>query len=1073
MTFSRLPSGARSLVLPALLAVAALAGCGDKTTTASDACAQACGATPEPVCRDGSLVTFVGAPACDTGFCVWDEQLAECDFGCGDGRCLPDPGPCFEVACVTPPRDRCIDGQTAEQYEGRGACDNLTGECSYAPANVPCAEGTVCFEGACVPPDCSSVECDEPPADTCEGDVRVEYGALGTCDPETLDCSYTEFRSDCAELGQQCVDGRCVLDDSCEGITCVNTAQPRCEDSVAVVPDTTGTCDAGVCSYGDTRLDCADSGRICVNGACADPCDGVTCNEPPLSTCDGDIATIFVGIGTCDAGECTYTSSTRDCTADGLVCTDGACIADPLCGGVACDDPPVDICEGDVAVLHPRVGVCEAGACSYAQSRQDCALLGQDCVDGACVDLCEGIVCTAPPEDTCDGDVATFYGRGTCVAGTCSYEEFTEDCVASGLACVDGFCRAACEPSACLTPPDPFCTDALAITYAPTGSCEDDLCVYDEIVTDCGALGQLCSDGACVVECFDDGPCDAPPEPTCEGDVLVEYDTVGTCDEAIEACTYGTARTDCAASGQACDAGECVDACAVIVCAPAPPPFCDDEILVQSTLPATCEGGVCQFTELRVDCTESGRICLGGACVDACIGVVCNSPPAPECSGDVLSRPRNPGLCVLGECTYPDDALDCASFGFVCEDAACVDPCIGVTCTDIPDDRCEGDQVVLYTGESGCVDGECLYAAFRADCTETGLVCQDAECIDPCDGITCTTPSAPECQNDVAVASGASGFCALGVCNYPDASVDCSEFSGWCRDGLCVDACSDIVCGAPPADTCDGQVAVDYISTPPTCEGGVCSFDAVRTDCLALGLQCVGGSCVPVGDVCSVIDCAARTAFCDGDFRVTDSGPGVCDATSRTCDRTASETRTECEPPLGCLAGTCQRVPQPGEIVLTEVFYDGAGSDEGREWFEVRNVSTATLALGGLEVVNTAGQRIAVPPGLTLAAGAYRVFKASPAAAGGAPGTVYTFGTFSLANSGDSLSVVRNGVVLDTFVWNEGPFPEAVNGSLAVAPGSETAFGNDAASAWCLSETIYDVGRGERGTPGSTRTTCR
>lgn len=1021
---------------------------------------------------------FLPVGECTDGTCVHDEQVVPCEFGCSGGECRPDPGPCDGVVCVAPPRASCEDEGTAVSWEAVGTCDPQTGECEYTSSSSECEAGDVCFEGACVERDCSMVTCDDAPAPTCREDVAVTFAQLGVCSPETLECNYAEFEDDCAARGEICIDGACVRDDSCDEVTCLNTLSPFCDDAVAVVPDVSGTCEGGLCSYGEVRRDCAAEALVCRNGACADPCDGVSCDEPPASGCDASVAISYAAVGVCDAGECSYVELREDCALEGEVCSGGACTGDLLCDGVSCNTPPSDVCDGDTAVLYVSLGDCAGGDCSYASSRLDCLALGQTCQDGACVDLCEGVVCTAPPEDFCTENVSTFYGVGSCGGGLCDYEEFVQDCSLIGRNCIDGACRAECRPEFCNSPPEARCDAGRAIGYATPGSCEGSLCVYDEVIDNCAARGEACVDGVCVENCFDEGTCDLPPEPVCNGDILTTYAEFGTCDEATESCVYAEGTVNCADSGLACDAGECVPLCAVTICAPVPPPTCDGDELVQSVFPADCVDGVCIYDEIRVDCTDRGEVCNGGVCVNPCIGVICNDAPEPYCDSTNIAVPRDPGLCVLGECTYEPTLTNCGDFGLDCDDSGgeptCVDPCEGgVTCDQVPDDFCDGTVQVIYTGESGCLFGECIYPAFRDDCGARALDCLDAECVDRCAGVVCATPPAPTCLNDVAVGSGASGFCLTGECQYPDRSTDCSDTGRWCDEGVCVDACDDTVCPVRTDAVCEGQTRVVYAPTPPLCNDGVCAYDTIRTNCLVTGQQCVAGQCVAVANVCDVIPCPQRAPFCEGDVRIADSGAGTCDAGVFACDYSAVEVETECEAPLGCLAGACVRAAQPGELVVTEIFYDAAQSDVDREWFEIRNVSAATLPLRGLEVRNSRGQSFVVNSASTIAPGAYLVLKSSAGAAGGAPGYVYTFATFNLANSADTLILLRNGSVLDQVAYNEGTWPTGSGSSIAVAPGLETQIANDAPTAWCVSQPIYDAGRQERGTPGFARTTCR
>ncbi|MEZ4265678.1 MAG: lamin tail domain-containing protein, partial [Myxococcota bacterium] len=58
-----------------------------------------------------------------------------------------------------------------------------------------------------------------------------------------------------------------------------------------------------------------------------------------------------------------------------------------------------------------------------------------------------------------------------------------------------------CAPNPCVVPPPPSCQDDLLVTPTGVGVCTSDLagasCAFDELTTDCAALGGTCDSGAC------------------------------------------------------------------------------------------------------------------------------------------------------------------------------------------------------------------------------------------------------------------------------------------------------------------------------------------------------------------------------------------------------------------------------------------------------------------------------------------------------------------------------------------------------------------------------------------------
>ncbi len=57
------------------------------------------------------------------------------------------PDLCAKVTCKQPPAATCVDGATLRSYASQGTCS--AGECSYPPADSPCATSEVCQVGAC------------------------------------------------------------------------------------------------------------------------------------------------------------------------------------------------------------------------------------------------------------------------------------------------------------------------------------------------------------------------------------------------------------------------------------------------------------------------------------------------------------------------------------------------------------------------------------------------------------------------------------------------------------------------------------------------------------------------------------------------------------------------------------------------------------------------------------------------------------------------------------------------------------------------------------------------------------
>ncbi len=176
----------------------------------------------------------------------------------------------------------------------------------------------------------------------------------------------------------------------------------------------------------------------------------------------------------------------------------------------------------------------------------------------------------------------------------------------------------------------------------------------------------------------------------------------------------------------------------------------------------------------------------------------------------------------------------------------------------------------------------------------------------------------------------------------------------------------------------------------------------------------------------------------------------------------------------GCQRGSVSDVdcPLPGDLVITEIFANPAGADDGQEWFEIANVTNAPIDLAGLRLRasrldGSAEKRHLVGP-LVLDAGAY-------AAVGDAPPDAlpdhlaYGYGNDlgSLTNTGGTLAIVCGGTEIDVVTYENAPEAASLALDGAMPP---DAVRNDDRSQWCPSETEYAPGA--RGTPGAANPAC-
>ncbi|GMV44427.1 MAG: hypothetical protein AMXMBFR64_61430 [Myxococcales bacterium] len=516
------------------------------------------------------------------------------------------------------------------------------------------------------PEDCGS--CQLCSAGRCEVDP-AQLNPCGVCGETPKEECGDGLDNDCDGM----VDEGCFTGgDPCLTLVCASPPEPECVEGALRTWVSPGTCNDGECSYSSSDEPC-DHG--CKDGACGqDPCFGIICNTAP-SVC-------WKLPGTCADGKCSYEPN------DGAVCTDAdPCTVSDLCVGgscvglpQACDDPPADVCISETTLrVYVDKGACEAdGSCFYEYQHVTCDL---GCLDGACKgDPCTGVECKDAPGPC-------WTNPGACTGGSCSYSPLTGDACDDGDACTEldectnGVCAGA--PKVCNTPPAPVCADGSTVrAWSTNGTCAGGQCTYTPKDTPCK---DGCEGGACITDPCEEVTCGDPPsvclggEGTCVAGVC-SYAPVdgGECDDG-DPCT----------EGDVCGGGLCAGTS--VPCDAPPAPECVDASSLRSWgAPGTCSGGECSYVSSEVPCTFG---CEAGACKgDPCAGVACNIPP------DACHSPT--GFCSGGICTY--GLLP----GAPCNDG---DPCtVGDTCS--AKGQCSGSPKCTNAPAGTCFDTWTLYA---------------------------------------------------------------------------------------------------------------------------------------------------------------------------------------------------------------------------------------------------------------------------------------------------------------------------------------------------------------------------
>lgn len=276
--------------------------------------------------------------------------------------------------------------------------------------------------------------------------------------------------------------------------------------------------------------------------------------------------------------------------------------------------------------------------------------------------------------------------------------------------------------------------------------------------------------------------------------------------------------------------------------------------------PGACQGGGCLYVPAEVSCN-----CANGRCLEnPCSGVTCNQPPAPLCVGSTRRSYEAAGVCdgKTGSCVYTPVDTACGAGG--CLDGKCLaDKCAGVTCNRPPASTCIDSSTVQTFESPGTCNvstGQCAYVARTVTCTG-GKQCSQGACIIPppaCSASNCTGC----CNGDTCLgyASQSSSQCGQNGA----ACGACGTSSPVCQSGTCVNLCAGVSCNSPPANRCADSSTLQQYSPSGSCapSTGQCSYGSQNVACAT-------------GKVCSAGRCACNSSSCPSGYSCSSSGDCV------------------------------------------------------------------------------------------------------------------------------------------------------------------------------------------------------
>ncbi|MCB9521549.1 MAG: lamin tail domain-containing protein [Myxococcales bacterium] len=735
------------------------------------------------------------------------------------------------------------------------------------------------------------------------------------------------------------------------------------------------------------------------------------------------------------------------------------------CADIVCDMPPAPSCEGDQRVEWDPVGVCDRGGCTYTRTLHECGER-EACDAGACRrvpspgDLVISELMPNPQGDDTDlewielrniSDVALDL-RGLVVSDIDGAQRFSIPAsvpVAAGAAVVLG-------ETTTSTPTVAFAWNAESSAYTLSNTADSVTIAWGGVELDrvvyATASGWPVADGISIA--LDPAGLDAAlnddPTSWCRG--RGAYGVGGNLG------TPGEPNPPC-------------DQCAGVVCDAPPATACADQVLVSYAAAGTCAAGICTYAPTTRDCWAEG-----GTCVDAACSV----------------RPIGPGDLVITEffanAVDADDNLEWFEVENVTADVLELRTLTVANAAnterfvvDVPLSIGPGARVVFGETVDSAPDAvdfgwNRVGASFTLGNTADQIILRwhgtDVDAVAYDNGAGWSVIEGASSSLDPAATSAEANDAPTAWCHGAATyGVGANLGTPGAANDACPppDPCADVVCDSPPAPICEGIGAV-ITFTGGTCVDGACEYVPDRFDCGFFG-ACVDGACVGLDPCLGVVCETPPSPYCVGDIVRTPYGPGVCDV--GLCSY-ADEATEDCSISAGaCVAGSCQSPAIVlGELVITELMVNPAGTDAGYEWFEVYNASARALNLNGVTVSDDGTDAFAIGADVIVASHAHAVIGASVIAAPNVAFEWNAAGTFDLANTADELVIRLGSIELDRVDYDTAGGWAIPNGaSLSLDPPLTTSSDNDDPASYCTGTGVYD-GLGNRGTPGEPNLSC-
>lgn len=514
--------------------------------------------------------------ACAAQGAVCDPQAGACvecltSADCAEGLA------CHANLCV-PPAKACSSSKECADLEQ--VCDKSSGTCAHCADAADCPENAWCYQALCVPDIC------KPGSSSCLG---IDAAALCSADGSGI-------------IEQACPNGQACEDDACQPTICKGGSL-FCDAADVKKCSPRGTA-SGV-------LQTCGSDQLCVDGAClAKAC------QPGSSKC------LANGAATCNSDGLGYTATP---CPKGKACDDADGSAD--CTPQLCE-PGAGSCSGTVAFKCDVKGLTKTKV-------DDCSQLGSDgkprvCISGACVSqkcLPGSVLCTGGSTlATCAANGVSYW-ETPCNAGEiCEAKQCKPVVCASGeQLCLNNDVKTCNDNGTALETTQACGPTAFCVASQGKAGCAAQLCKPSSVQCNAQATGvEVCNAGGSA---WQPSPCAA--QHACEAGqckpVICSANTLGCNGSLVVACngtgTAAVAKSDCAALGKGCAAGQCVDTQCGDGKVNQAAEQCDDGNQLEGD---GCGMGCQTEASCAVAC-PSGTVCqTDGSCAKPCQGAGCS-----------------------------------------------------------------------------------------------------------------------------------------------------------------------------------------------------------------------------------------------------------------------------------------------------------------------------------------------------------------------------------------------------------------------------------------------------------------